>query len=472
MSRLSRWIPVLLVGIGVALLPVPDGVKRESWNLLAVFLATIVGLVACPLPGGAVVLLGVIASALVGGLKPEAALAGYADPIVWLVLSAFLIARGMIKTGLGRRIALLFIRAIGHRTIGLAYALVGADALLGGVIPSNGARSGGVIFPIARTVAEAYDSRPGPTADRLGAFLMLILYQCDVVVCAIFLTGQASNTLIAKIAGEVTGKAHAAAPGLDYATWLLGSIVPGVLSLLILPPLVMRLMRPSVRHTPEARTWAERELKEMGKIGRDEWLMLLAFITMAVLWLMTGWHGINYAIVALCGVALLLVTGVLTWDDLTGERSAWDVFAWYGGLVGLAVALSNTGLTQLFAQVAASWGAGWTWGAVLLLLLLVYYYAHYAFASITAHSSAMLAPFLGVALAAGAPPGLTVAAFAYGSNLMASVTHYGTTPGPIYFGAGYVGQGRWWRVGGILSILHLLLWGAVGALWWKLLGWW
>jgi len=469
MSRLVRWIPVLAVGVGVALLPVPDGVARSSWNLLAVFLATIVGLVACPLPGGAIVLLGVIASALVGGLKPEQALAGYADPIVWLVLSAFLIARGMIKTGLGRRIALLFIRAIGHRTIGLAYALVGADALLGGVIPSNGARSGGVIFPIARTVAEAYDSRPGPTADRLGAFLMLILYQCDVVVCAIFITGQASNTLIAKTSATVAG---IAAPTLDYPLWLLGGIVPGLLSLLVLPPIVMRLMRPSVRHTPEARAWAGRELEEMGRMGRAEWLMLLAFITMAALWLTTGWHGINYAIVALCGVALLIVTGVLTWEDMTSERSAWDVFAWYGGLVGLAVALAGTRLPEQFAALAGSWGAGWSWGVVLLLLLLVYYYSHYAFASITAHSSAMLAPFLGVALVAGAPAGLAVAAFAYGSNLMASVTHYGTTPGPIYFGAGYVGQGRWWRIGGMLSVLHLFLWGTLGALWWKVLGWW
>ena len=111
-------------------------------------------------------------------------------------------SRGMIKTGLGRRIAFLFIRAIGKHSLGLGYALVLTDMLLAMVIPSNGARAGGIIFPVAKSLAEAYDSRPGETANRLGSFLMTLIYQCDVIVCAMFLTGQASNVLIAKFAQQ------------------------------------------------------------------------------------------------------------------------------------------------------------------------------------------------------------------------------------------------------------------------------
>ena len=55
---------------------------------------------------------------------------------------------------------------------------------------------------------------------------------------------------------------------------------------------------------------------------------------------------------------------------------------------------------------------------------------------------------------------------------MASLTHYGTTPGPIYFGAGYVPQGTWWRLGFIASVLNLVVWTVVGCAWWRLLGWW
>jgi DASS family divalent anion:Na+ symporter len=89
------------------------------------------------------------------------------------------------------------------------------------VIPSTGARSGGIIFPIAKSLAEAYESRPGPTARRLGAFLMTSVYQCNVIVCAMFLTGQASNPIIARFAKEVTGI------DISYARWAIAAIVPG-----------------------------------------------------------------------------------------------------------------------------------------------------------------------------------------------------------------------------------------------------
>src|SRR5687768_12507917 len=199
-SKLIRWAIILSVGFAIAFSPVPDGITVQSWRLLAIFAATIVGSILRPVPGGAMVLIGISAVALTETLPIREALGGYADPIVWLVLAAFFISRAMIKTGLGRRIAYHFIGAIGHHSLGLGYALVSTDFLLASIIPSTGARSGGVVFPIAKSLSEAYDSKPGPTAGRLGAFLMVLLYQCDVIICAIFITGQASNILIAKFA--------------------------------------------------------------------------------------------------------------------------------------------------------------------------------------------------------------------------------------------------------------------------------
>src|SRR5918912_3427504 len=189
-GRLMKWGVVVGCALVVALMPVPGGITPQAWRLLAIFIATIIGSILRPVPGGAMVLLGVSAIVLVGALPVDEALKGYADPIVWLVLAAFLMSRGMIKTGLGRRIALLFVRAIGHHSLGLGYALVLTDMLLASVIPSNGARSGGIIFPVAKSISETYSSEPGATARRLGAFLMVLCYQCEVIVCATFLTGQ------------------------------------------------------------------------------------------------------------------------------------------------------------------------------------------------------------------------------------------------------------------------------------------
>ena len=465
-DRLIRWGAVVATVAIVLAIPAPDGITVKAWRLLAIFLGTIVGSIVRPIPAGAMVLVGVAAVAFTGTLTPAQALGGYADPIVWLVLCAFFISRGVIKTGLGRRIAFFFIRAIGHRSVGLVYALIGTDMLLASIVPSNTARAGGVIFPIAKSLAEAYDSTPGPTRRRLGAYLLTTVYQCDVIVCAMFLTGQASNVVIARFAKEVANV------DLTYTRWILGGIVPGLVSLLLVPLLLLRTFPPEIKRTPAAAALAAAELRKLGRMSRGETIMLIMFAIIAGLWMTTSLHQINYAVIALGGICALLITNVLTWDDVLTQRDAWDVFIWYGGLVQMAAALGETGLTKRFAEAAAGFTTGWVWGAALAVLLLVYFYAHYGFASITAHATAMYIPFLVVTIAAGAPPMLAAVSLAYFSNLTASLTHYGTTTAPIYFGTHYTTQREWWKYGFLISVTTIAIWSTLGVAWWKLLGWW
>ena len=190
----------------------------------------------------------------------------------------------------------------------------------------------------------------------------------------------------------------------------------------------------------------------------EEKLLLIVFVGVVCLWMMRGLGGaipyvaraipfarfistltylarLDYSIPPLLASASCCLAGVLNWEDVISERGAWDVFIWYGGLVQDGGSLGETGITKRFAETAASFTIGWKWGAALAVLLLIYFYAHYGFASITAHATAMYTPFLVVILAAGAPPYLAVLSLAYFSNLDASLTHYGTTPAPIYFGA-------------------------------------
>jgi DASS family divalent anion:Na+ symporter len=322
-TRLAvRWAVVVLSGVAVALAPVPEGIEQRSWHLFAIFVATILGLILQPLPGGAMVLLGIATTAILGVLEPATALAGYADPVVWLVLSAFMLARGMVKTGFGQRLALHFVRVLGGTSLGLGYALALTDGVLASVIPSNSARSGGIIFPITKSIAESYGSQPGPTASRLGAFLLPLAYQTDVIVCAMFLTGQASNPLIAGFIKQVTGLE------ISYGMWFAGAIVPGLVSLALVPLLVYRLFPPGVKRTPQAAAFAGSELERMGPLSRREGFMLATFLLVLVLWVTTRWHGIDYTVVAMLGLVTLLVTGVLSWHDVVTERAAWDVFIW------------------------------------------------------------------------------------------------------------------------------------------------
>ncbi|MQA28234.1 MAG: DASS family sodium-coupled anion symporter [Luteitalea sp.] len=446
---------IALVAIYVViahLLPRPATVAPAGWRITAIFLATIAGLMLQPLPGAALVLIALMALVLIGGLTMAEALTGFATPSVWLVLAAMITARVLRDTGLARRIALLFVRRFGGSSLGVAYSLVMTDLTLASGIPSMTARGASIILPITRNIAELYDSRPGLTSKRLGEFLMVAIYQGSVVACAMFLTGQASNVLAVGLAAKF------AQVDISWTSWLLAGIVPGLVSAAIVPYGVYRMLTPNIRQTPGAAAYARQQLTAMGPISRSERLVLGVMCGVVLLWMSSQWSGLDVTVVAFAGLAVLLVTDVLQWDQALAERNAWDVFVWYGGLLTLGDALNRSGSTTAFATWVGAWFTGWPWMAVLLATVVVYFYAHYAFASITAHMVAMFPPFAVMLTGLGTPPGLAVYALACMANLTAGLTHYGTTTAPIVFAEGYVSQRDWWRVGFVMSVINILTW--------------
>src|SRR5947207_4870765 len=308
--RLIGGLVVIGLYFAVQLIPRPVAIKPEGWRLLGIFAATIGGLILQPIPGGAVVLIGITLAAVAGGLTIQQALEGYGDPTVWLVMSAFFISIAMIKTGFARRLALIFVRAFGTSSLGITYALSLTDMLLAGIIPSNGARSGGVVMPIARSIAELYGSRPGATSPVLGSFLITALYQNICVTAAMFLTGQASNPLAAKIASDTFHYP------ISWALWALAGIVPGLCSLGLIPYLIYRLDPPEVRKTPEAAAFAVAELKRMGRMDRSQNIVLVIFVGVCGLWITSSLHHLEITLTALLGCCALLATGILHWEDL------------------------------------------------------------------------------------------------------------------------------------------------------------
>jgi DASS family divalent anion:Na+ symporter len=460
-----RWIAPLAVAAAIWILP-HGGFDARSWGLLCLFSATICGLITRPFAAGALMIATIAAGALLRVFSIQDGLAGYANVTVWLILAAFLFARGLVVTRLGERIAYTIVTRVGGSPLGLGYSIVLADLVMAPMTASNTARAGGILFPITLSVARVFGSEPGPTASRIGSFLMLVLYHGDLVVSAMFLTACAPNPLVA----EVVQKASAAR--MTWTMWAVAASVPGVVALFAIPYLVYRLSPPIEIDTAAARTLASDRLAAMGPLSTRERGMLIVFCLVLTLWIAGDWLAISPTTAALLGVALLLLVRVLDWRDIVEERSAWDVFIWFGGLMMLAGQIEKAGFPKVFAQALANAVHGWPWWWALVAMLVVYLYAHYAFASLVAHVTAMFPAFFATAVALGAPPLVAAAAFGVMSNVNAALTHYGTGPAPIIFGAGYVSQPAWWRIGFILSLAHLAIWLPIGFLWWKVLRLW
>jgi len=302
---------------------------------------------------------------------------------------------------------------------------------------------------------------------RLGTFLMTCMYQTSTIASAMFFYSSAANLLLGDLAREFAGIE------VTWASWFIAGLAPGIVSSLAVPLLILRVVPPDIRHTPAAREFAQRELDRLGPIRGAEAIVLGVFVFLIGFWVLSSYvDWLSPGLVAFVGLGVLFVTGTLTWDAALGERSAWDVFVWYGGLLTLGGLLNETGVTVAFTAWVGGWFTGVPWIAVLVVALVIYFYTHYFFASTTVHALALYGPFVTLLVGVGAPAGIVVYSLLFLNNLQACLTHYGTTTSPVIFIEGYVSLRDWWRAGFFASVVNLVIWLAVGIAWWKVLGLW
>ena len=353
---------------------------------------------------GAVAFLSLTFCAILGILKTKDALMGFGNGTIWLIVCAFFLSRGFIKTGLGRRIAFCIIKAIGKSAVSLGFSICLAELVISPAMPSATARGGGVFYPIVQSLSSAFGSEANSNAGRIGKFL--------------------------------------------------------------------KIAPPELRKIPNARTLAAEELAKMGPMTFQEKVLAFVFVMCLILWATGSITKLGATPIAMVAVSIMLIAGVLTWKDVLSEKGAWDAMFWMGGLMALATALAKSGFIKWAAAFIASGisSAHMGWIASFIIISLIYTYSHYCFASVTARISAMYGAFVAVAVACGAPALMVAVAFGIFANLPISLTHYGNGAAPVYFGAGYVSQGEWWRNGFIITTINTVIWMTVGMAWWKVIG--
>ena len=462
MLRLSACF---LIGLIVYLCPQPDALQPEAWRLLAIFVGTISGIILRPFPMGAVALIGLCTAIFTHTLNIQnQALTGFSSSVIWLVIIVFFIARAIVKTNFGIRMAYHFVSLFGKNTLSLGYALSFTEFFIAPFVPSNTARAGGIMFPIMKSIAETMGSKPDDgTAEKVGSFLMVLGYQTNVLTGALFLTSSASNSIIQSFAAaqNIT---------ISWTTWFLAALVPGLLSLFTMPFVVYKLNKPTVTKQTNTRIFAQEKLRELGPLSVKEKITIGIFLLMLSLWIMEPILKINATTVSLIGLSLCLLTNILTIEDILSEKEAWHTLIWLSTLVTMSSYLQKFGVISWFAGYLSYGVSGLAPLWVLIALPTLYFYLHYFFAGNMAQVTAMYAAFLSVSITAGASPLLSALILGFFSSLYSCLTHYGSSSAPIYFSSGYTSFKVWWTVGFVLSLVYLVIWFGVGMLWWKILG--
>ncbi len=455
------------VWLGLALAPVPAGLERNAWSYFALFAAVIVGLILEPIPAAAIGLVGVTVA---GGNRyvessPAAsitwALSGFQDRTVWLIFGAFVFSIGYGKTGLGRRVALWLVRGLGGRTLGLGYAIALADLALAPGTPSNTARSAGTIFPVIRSIPGLYGSEPGPSARRIGSYVMWTAFAATAVTSSMFVTALAPNAAALALVKQTAGL------DITWTQWLAGFWPIGVPLVALVPLLVYVVYPPEIRTSREVPAWAARELGGMGAMSRPERVMAALVVLAVFLWIVgsnedialpfLGSRFIDATGVVLLANALMLVTRVVEWDDILGNKGAWNVLVWFATLVALADGLNRVGFVTWVAGGLAARLAGFPPLVAMAILVAFFFFVHYMFASLTAHTAAVLPVVLATGMAV---PGLPVKVFAlllvYSLGMMGVLSPYATGPAPVYYASGYVSRRAFWVLGLVFGAIYLV----------------
>ena len=452
-----RSIPFALA-IGIWLTPVPAGLTAPAWHLFAVFVSAIVAVLVNAFPLLTSTMLAVAAVVLTGTIPPAKAFGGFANASVLLVVIAFLVAQAVVKSGLGRRISLFMVSRFGRSSLGLAYSIVITDAVIAPAFPSNTAR-GGVLFPIVLSVAQGSGSRPEDAEGRrLGGYLMFCAMASLAVSSALWMTATSANPIGIQVAREF---------GLEigFGKWLVVASVPALSAILVLPWFVARLFPPGVGETPEAPLAARAELATLGPLSRDERITAVAFVLMVSGWIFADKLQLNVTSVAFAGLGLLLMTNVLTLDDIAAQGDTLATFLWLAVLFALSGQLNELGFMGYAGQRLSSYLGGLSWPVTYVTLVVLYVAIHYMFVSQSSQVLALMGVFLDVGIRGGVPAPLMAFALLFASSYFSVITPQGGSQNVIFVGSGYLTQPELYRLGLLMTLFFLAVFLVIGTPW-------
>ena len=471
MERLVKLAVIVLIPIILWFTTPPAGLSAEAWRLFGFYIAGILGLILKPYPIQ-IILLSVLSASALFMDNAKDILAGYGSTALWMIIAAFSLSVAFGKTGLGHRVAYHLIRAFGSTVLRLGYVTALLDLILSPATPSNTARAAGIVYPINLSIAESIGSYPGDTAKRGGSFILMNGYFVTKITSFMFLTAMAPNVLALDFVTKITGLT------MNWVEWAVALAIPGLVMLIFVPLVGYWIDRPEAVKIDNKKL-ADEGLAKLGSMKMSEKILAVVFILALLGW---AWPSIGYffpaiafdlspTAVALVAMTVVFLSGIITWDDMVQTKAVWNTFIWFGAILGLSTALTKA---KFFAWLATFMQTNLALDVsplvVVLILSAISVVIRYLFASSTAYIASMLPVFLTVGMAAGVNPVM------FGLVLLATnafgglVTHYGASPGPIIYSAGYNNLKEWWTAGGILAILSWILLFVIGIPWWTFIG--
>ncbi|HUG28666.1 MAG TPA: DASS family sodium-coupled anion symporter, partial [Gemmatimonadales bacterium] len=444
----------LLLALTIAL-PAPVGLSAEAWKTAGVTLLMISWWVTETVPIPVTALLPLICFPLLGILRMEAAAAPYANPVVFLFLGGFLLARAVEKWGLHRRAALFVVGKAGTEPARLVGGFMLASALLSMWISNTATTI--MMLPIGVSIIglmEAAEQGAPRRSSSFGLALMLgIAYGASIGGVGT-LIGTPPNALLAGFMLENYGFR------VGFLDWMMiGLPVVAIflpLAWWVLTRWVFSVDRIAI---PGAEAIIAGEVSQLGSPSRGERMVAGVFILTALAWILRPvleqWlPGLTDTGIAIAAAILLFLLpvhpsrGEYLLDWKTAEGLPWGVLLLSGGGLSLAAAVASTGLAAWTGEGLAQLGDFPVIVLMLAVTLVLVFLTEIM--SNTAALAAFLPVIAALSLGLGAHPMLLAVPAAIGASC-AFMLPMATPPNAIVFGSGRITIPQMARAGIVLN---------------------
>jgi solute carrier family 13 (sodium-dependent dicarboxylate transporter), member 2/3/5 len=457
--------PVLFLAI--LLMPAPEGLSPEGWRTAAVVTLMATWWMTEAIPISATALLPLVLFPLLGVETITATAAPYAHPMIFLFMGGFIIALGMQRWNLHRRIALNIIRAIGTRPHGIIGGFMVSSAVLSMWVSNTATAM--MMLPIAISVIElvrrsADGSEGARQARNFAIALMLGIAYASSIGGLGTLVGTPTNALLVGFMNESYGVQ------ISFVQWMTIGLPMVVIGVPVAHVILTRVAYPlRMRALPGGREYVDAELVSLGRMTRPEMIVAAVFALVASLWvfqpLLSGYvPGLSDAGIAIFGALLLFLLpvdlrrGLFIMDWKHAERLPWGVLILFGGGLTIAGSIQRTGLAQWIGGFFAGVDA---WPVFLLIIAVS---AMILLLTELTSNSATAATFLpimaSIAVAIGENPLLLAIPVTIAASC-AFMLPVATPPNAIVYGSGMLTIPQMARAGIFLNVVFI---GIIGIL--------
>ncbi|WP_339385915.1 SLC13 family permease [Burkholderia sp. Ac-20379] len=393
---------------------------------------------------------------------PKAA-SGFAAPVVFLCVAAFLFSAIMQACGLDRRLALLLLNRLRVRTAnGVIWAMFAVNFLLSLVVPAANARAA-ALLPVTNGIVRLFGDSPRERDARKAIVIQTIVYGAMISGMCI-LTAHLPNMVVSGLLEKELGIR------ISYFTWL--KLQWPYLGMFVLTQWwVQTYFRSRNVALPGGRAAIAAMRTALPPAQPRDWRVMGMLALVALAWAAEPFHGLPSEIVALIALALLFAPGVmggLDWHAIE-SRTMWGTLFLLGGALSLSSAISSSGLAQWAAGHIGSAAHGYGWWLAIGIVMVGTHVIRIGMLSNVA-AVTMIAP---IALALAPRLGLHPVAFTMlisDTDSFAYLLPTQITAGVIAYGSGAFSTSDYAKVGAGSVLIGILYGLCVMAPWYAYLG--